>query len=280
MPEVFIDQMGRKVPLKGKPKRIISIVPSQTELLFDLGLCNDVVGITWFCIHPAHHFNATAKVGGTKKLDFERIAALKPDLIIGNKEENEKSQIEELEKHYPVWMSDIKNLDDALLMIKMLGEITEKGEEAHELCGKIIDGFAQLYSQTNTANTRAAYLIWRNPYMGVSNDTFINEMMKQCGLVNVLDGFTPKVKAKDIESLRYPMLSINELQQLNPEVVLLSTEPFPFKEKHITEISQALPNAQIHLADGEMFSWYGSRLQHSPAYFSSLMQNIGIPAFA
>lgn len=280
MPEMFIDQMGRKVTLNGTPKRIVSIVPSQTELLFDLGLCNDVVGITWFCIHPAHHFNATTKVGGTKKLDFERIAALKPDLIIGNKEENEKSQIEELEKHYPVWMSDIKNLDDALLMIKMLGEITEKGEEAHELCGRIIDGFAQLYNQTNTVKTRAAYLIWRNPYMGVSSDTFIDEMMKQCGLVNVLKNFSPKTKANDIESLRYPILSIDELKELNPEVVLLSTEPFPFKEKHIAEIGEALPNAQIHLADGEMFSWYGSRLQHSPTYFSTLMKNIGIPALA
>lgn len=279
MPILCTDQMGREVRIENRPQRIISIVPSQTELLFDLGLQKEIVGITWFCIHPAHYFNATPKVGGTKKLNFEQIAALKPDLIIGNKEENEKSQIEELEKHYPVWMSDIKNLEDALLMIKMLGEITDTGETAHELCGKIIDGFAQLYNPTiEEKPLRAAYLIWRNPYMGVADDTFINEMMKQCGMVNVLENFAPH--AADIESKRYPMVTLEDLKALDPDVVLLSSEPFPFKQQHAQEVNKVLPNAQVHLTDGEMFSWYGSRLQHSPAYFSSLMKKMGVAAMA
>lgn len=276
MPKDFTDQMGRKISLPATPKRIVSIVPSQTELLYDLGLSENIVGITWFCIHPAHHFNATEKVGGTKKLNFDKIRALQPDLIIGNKEENEKSQIEALEKEFPVWMSDINTLEDALVMIKMLGDVTETGEKAHDLCGDIIDGFAQL-SNSNIYPTRAAYIIWRNPYIGASSNTFINEMLQQCGMVNVLDGFIPK--NSDNESLRYPMFSIEELKELAPEVVLLSSEPFPFKEKHIREIKEVLPNAEVLLVDGEMFSWYGSRLTQSPAYFSKLLENFQVPVY-
>lgn len=277
MPANFTDQMGRTISLMHPPKRIISIVPSQTELLFDLGLTNEVAGITRFCIHPGHRFNATPKVGGTKKLKFDKIAELKPDLIIGNKEENEKAQIEELEKDFPVWMSDVQTLEDALLMIKMLGEITDTGEKAHELCGSIIDGFARL-SKANTAPVKTAYLIWRNPYMGASSNTFINEMMKQCNMKNVLEGFVPN--ADDSESLRYPMFNIDELKELDPELILLSSEPFPFKEKHVQEISKELPHAEIRIVDGEMFSWYGSRLVHSSNYFANLTQSFGTPAFA
>lgn len=277
MPKDFTDQMGRKITLPATPKRIVSIVPSQTELLYDLGLAGKIAGITWFCIHPAHHFNATEKVGGTKKLNFDKIAALKPDLIIGNKEENEKSQIEALEKEYPVWMSDINTLEDALLMIKMLGEITETGEKAHEICGSIIDGFSKL-NNSNIYPTRTAYLIWRKPFMAASSNTFIDEMMKQCGMVNVFKGFVPK--NDDSESLRYPMFTLEELKELSPEIVMLSSEPFPFKDKHIKEIKDILPNADVLLVDGEMFSWYGSRLVHSVSYFDKLLDKFRIPALA
>lgn len=267
----YTDQMGRKISLPKKPLRIISTVPSQTELLFHLGLEKEVVGITWFCIHPSDHFRAKTKVGGTKKLNFEQIASLKPDLIIANKEENDRTQLEELAKHYPVWISDIETLDDALLMIEMVGEITDTGEKAHELCGKIIDGFAQLppaeYSR------RAAYLIWRNPWMGAGNSTFIHNMLDLCGYDNVLHGFATATYNPETDSLRYPRVELDELKELAPEVVLLSSEPFPFKEKHIQEIKQVLPLAEIKLVDGEMFSWYGSRLLHSPDYFASLIQS-------
>lgn len=270
----YTDQMGRTVTLEKQPRRIISIVPSQTELLFQLGLDEEVVGITLFCIHPSHHYRTKDKIGGTKKLNFERIEALKPDLIIGNKEENEQSQVEELAKKYPVWMSDIKNLDGALEMIEMVGELTGREEKAHELCGRIIENFNRLETSRMAAEPiKTAYLIWRNPWMGVAADTFINEMLKQCGLQNVLEGFMPQNFTGD-ESLRYPMFSLEELAQLKPEVVLLSSEPFPFKPKHMAEIRQVLPDTEIRLVDGEMFSWYGSRLLHSPAYFSNLVQSL------
>lgn len=277
MSKDFTDQMGRKVSLPATPKRIVSIVPSQTELLYDLGFADKIAGITWFCIHPAHHFNAKEKVGGTKKLNFDKIAALKPDLIIGNKEENEKSQIEALEKEYPVWMSDINTLDDALQMIEMLGELTDTTKKANEICENISSKFSKL-NNSNIYPTRTAYIIWRNPYMAASSNTFIDEMMKQCGMVNVFEGFIPK--DADSESLRYPMFTVEELKELAPEIVMLSSEPFPFKEKHIREIKEILPNADVLLVDGEMFSWYGSRLEHSVSYFDKLLDNFRIPALA
>lgn len=277
MPKDFIDQMGRKITLPATPKRIVSIVPSQTELLYDLGLAEKIAGITWFCIHPAHYFNATEKVGGTKKLNFDKIAALKPDLIIGNKEENEKFQIEALEKEYPVWMSDINTLDDALQMIEMLGELTETEEKAKEICTDVSSKFSEL-NNSNIYPTRTAYVIWRKPYMAASSNTFIDEMMKQCGMVNVFEGFVPK--NADNESLRYPMFTVDELKKLAPEIVMLSSEPFPFKNKHIQEIKEVLPNAAVLLVDGEMFSWYGSRLVHSVSYFDNLLDNFRIPALA
>ncbi len=267
----YTDQMGRTVSLTKRPLRIISTVPSQTELLFHLGLENEVVGITWFCIHPSDYFRAKPKIGGTKKLNFEQIASLNPDLIIANKEENDRAQLEELAKHYPVWISDIETLDDALLMIGMLGEITDTGEKAHELCGRIIDGFAQL--PVADYNRRAAYLIWRNPWMGAGNNTFIHNMLDLCGYTNVLHRFETASYDAETDSLRYPRVELEELKELAPEVVLLSSEPFPFKEKHIEEIRQVLPFAEIKLVDGEMFSWYGSRLLHSPEYFASLMKH-------
>src|ERR1700741_1030662 len=119
----FTDQMNREIELKGSPKRIISLVPSQTELLWHLGLREELVGITKFCVHPEEMFHTKPRVGGTKKFDLKKIAELKPDLIIGNKEENEQVQIEELMKQYPVWMSDITNLDQALDMISRVGAL-------------------------------------------------------------------------------------------------------------------------------------------------------------
>jgi len=257
----YTDQMGRAVLLYRKPVRIISLVPSQTELLYDLGLGECVVGITKFCIHPKEWFQSKMRIGGTKKLDLQKIKALQPDLIIGNKEENEENQVKELMRLYPVWMSDIKNLDDALHMIASIGEITDKKENALELSNKIRQGFKQ-FSAKPLNQIRTAYMIWYNPIMCAGNDTFINEMLALCGFQNAL------------KSKRYPALSTEELKRLNPELILLSSEPFPFKEKHIAEFQRACPDALIKLVDGELFSWYGSRLLHSPEYFLNLRNSI------
>ncbi|RPD42735.1 helical backbone metal receptor [Chitinophaga barathri] len=256
---LYTDQTGRVVDIPSPPQRIVSLVPSQTELLYDLGA--DVVGITKFCIHPEEWFRTKTRVGGTKQVKPEVIAALRPDLIIANKEENEKDQVEALAKDYPVWVSDIHTLDDALDMITSLGDILSKRHAAQHLTQNIRDRF-DLVQPLQTA-IPTAYFIWRDPWMVAGGDTFIHEMLRACGLRNVF---------ADIP--RYPSVTLPQLAASACKLVLLSSEPYPFKEKHIEEIRAYLPDADILLVDGEMFSWYGSRLLHTPAYFNDLLKTL------
>lgn len=249
------DQMGRKVDVPNRPKRIISLVPSQTELLYDLGLEQEVVGITKFCIHPQHWHQEKERVGGTKDFHLDKIQALEPDLIIGNKEENEKELIESLAENYPVWMSDISDLDDALDMIELIGQLTQREKEAEGIVVEILSGFDALKTRQKGS---AIYLIWKNPFMSVGTDTFIDDMLGKAGFDNL------------IKEARYPELSLDTIKKATPDHLLLSSEPFPFKEKHVEELSAELPNTKISIVDGEMFSWYGSRLVKSASYFSTL----------
>lgn len=256
---IISDMMGRDVAFNYPPKRIVSVVPSQTELLADLGLNDEVVGITKFCIHPESWFRSKERIGGTKKLDIEKIKALQPDLIIANKEENEQEQIEELAKHFPVWISDIHNLPQALQMIQVVGQLTGTDGKANELVDEIVNGFTQLH--TATTAKRVAYFIWYSPWMSVGHDTFISNVIHTIGWKNVL-----------ADKSRYPEITLEELKAYNPELVLLSSEPFPFKEKHIAEVKAVLPDAEVKLVDGEMFSWYGSRLKEAVGYLQQLIK--------
>ncbi|MEO6148915.1 MAG: helical backbone metal receptor [Mucilaginibacter sp.] len=257
---LFYDQLKRPVNVPSPPKRIISVVPSQTELLFYLGLDAEIIGITKFCIHPEHQFNTKTKIGGTKQLNINLIKSLQPDLIIANKEENEQSQIEELAKHFPVWISDINDLPGALDMIMKIAQVVTLEQEAEELITAIKEQFEVLH--INLSPLKAAYLIWRKPYMAAGKDTFIDSMLQNCGLTNVLT------------AQRYPELTADELAAANPGIVLLSSEPYPFTNKHIDELQAILPAAKIIVVDGEIFSWYGSRLLQAPAYFGQLMERL------
>ncbi len=239
--------------------RIVSTVPSQTELLFDLGLDDEIVGITWFCIHPKEKIKNKTKIGGTKNLKLDKIRALKPDLIIANKEENERSQIEALAKEFPVYISDIFNLQDAYEMMNRAGELTGRKPEAQQLIESVKKSFAGL--QKAEKQIRTLYLIWKDPYMSIGKNTFIHHILNDvCGLKNVCE-----------DELRYPELTLEKIKALNPELVLLSSEPYPFKDKHINELSQLLPRANILLVDGEMFSWYGSRLKLTAEYLKTFL---------
>ena len=264
--KIITDQMERQIEVPFPSKRIISLVPSQTELLYGLGLSEEVVGQTLFCIHPKEMHDSKPRIGGTKKLQMDKIAALKPDLIIGNKEENEQSQIEELMKLYPVWMSDIKNLDDSLDMIERIGDLVGKNSQALLISQKIRNGFNELMSINKrlSANNSVLYLIWRKPWMAAGCDTFINDMLQKCGFENAI----PSPMA------RYPEIIDVEIINMKPNYIFLSSEPYPFKDEHIAELQAISPSSKILLVDGEMFSWYGSRLLKSASYFKELFNSL------
>jgi ABC-type Fe3+-hydroxamate transport system substrate-binding protein len=257
---IFYDQLNRAVHLSHFPKRIISLVPSQTELLFYLGLDTEIIGITKFCTHPQEKAKSKTKIGGTKQLDIKLIKELHPDLIIANKEENEQSQVEELGSVCPIWVSDVENLAGAISMIASIGEMTGHKTQARALCDEISLRFNQL--PPVVTKPRVAYVIWRKPYMVAGNGTFIDDMLQKCGVVNAFSRG------------RYPEVDADMLTKIQPDVVLLSSEPYPFKNKHVAEFKTILPQARIILVDGEMFSWYGSRLLQAPGYFLSLIKSL------
>jgi ABC-type Fe3+-hydroxamate transport system substrate-binding protein len=256
---LFTDHLNYSIELTETPKRIVSLVPSQSELLWDLGLQEQLVGITKFCIHPKSMFESVSRVGGTKTLSLEKIRSLKPDLIIGNKEENERTQIEALQKEFKVWMSDIYTLEDALKTITAIGELTGTLDKAKT----ISEGIAHSFQQLPYCEKSVLYLIWK-PYMAAGKGTFIGDLLMKIGLKNVIHE----------EESRYPQLTMEEIVALKPELVFLSSEPFPFKQMHAHELQLALPDSKIILVDGELFSWYGSRLLKSVAYFHELLNEL------
>lgn len=254
------DQTGKLIFTPSSPLRIVSLVPSITELLFDLGLHDEVAGITKFCVHPKEWFQTKTRIGGTKTVSAEKIRALQPLLILANKEENVKEQVEELAKEFQVYVSDITTIQEAYEMIKQVGELTGTKEKAIEIVETVKAG---LHKPTEGKILKALYLIWQKPYMSVGGDTFINDMMNIAGFVNVLK-----------DQKRYPQLTVDEIKSLNPDVILLSSEPFPFKQKHAAELMQLTGIEHIKLVDGEIFSWYGSRMLKAPAYFAKLRESL------
>lgn len=258
----YVDQLNRTIFLAHPPQRIVSLVPSQTELLYDLGLGDRIVGQTIFCIHPKKAFKKATKIGGTKKLQIEKIIALQPDLIIANKEENDQAQIEMLSGLFPVWISDVVTLDDAFNMMLSIGKLTERESAAQLMVQEIQNAFSKIPPQ-NTLPKKVLYVIWYNPIMAVGQNTFINSVLKSAGFLNVIS--TP--------NSRYPEITASEIKELQPDVILLSSEPFPFKESHIAYFQSLCPNATVRLCDGELMSWYGSRMLKAPPYLESLMND-------
>ena len=254
------------------PHRIVSVVPSQTELLFDLGLDDEVVGITKFCIHPADKVRNKTIVGGTKTLHLDQIHALCPDLILANKEENTREQIKELQRHYPVHITDMVTLPDALTMIRTVGRLVDKEPQAEKMVQQIAATLSPSFLSSRSSPSfslwqatplSVAYLIWRKPYMVAAGDTFIDAMLEAAGFRNAFAGQT-----------RYPEASPDDLRATEPELIFLSSEPYPFAEKHIAELQAVCPSARVLVVDGEVFSWYGSRLLRAADYFRNLHNEI------
>lgn len=251
------DQMGRRVSIPQVPQRIVSLVPSQSELLADLGLNDQLVGVTKFCIHPVNLRKEKDIIGGTKQVKIDAVLALKPDLVIGNKEENSKEDIESLEQHAPVWMSDIVTIQDSLEMILHIGDVTQTQERAQELTQIIRNELA--HCKNTAGGHKAAYFIWKDPWMVAGANTFIDEIMTLSGWVNVFK-----------ESERYPEVLMSQLKEKKPDVIFLSSEPYPFKKVHVAALQEHMPNCQVKLVDGEMFSWYGSRMRFAGRYLANL----------
>ncbi|MFS0688679.1 helical backbone metal receptor [Sporosarcina sp. 179-K 8C2 HS] len=253
MNKTVVDQVGRSVTFTFPPKRIVSLCPGITDTLFALNLEEEIVGRTRFCIHPKGKVKNVPAVAGTKDIKLEAIQNVQPDLIIVEKEENTKEIVEELEKHFPVYVAEVQSVDDAFRMIEDMGSLTDRGEAASQLNAAIHEQFESLPKATGK---RVGYVIWRKPYMVVGKDTYINSLLEKMGFIN------PFIEANG----RYPVVTPDEFQSAALDYVLLASEPFPFKEKHSAEFLEIMPTTKPILIDGEMF-WYGPRMMEAVSYF-------------
>jgi len=267
--KTYTDQIGNVITLAQTPLRIVSLVPSQTELLFDLGLEASIVGITKFCVHPYHLKSTKTIIGGTKKVNAEKIRLLKPDIIIANKEENTEEIVAQMQDIAPVWLSNIVTVQDSLDMIAEFGKIFSVRTMARQWIDKINYGLEDFNRfMADVPWQRSAYFIWKEPYMAAGNGTFINEMMKLNHFSNIYEG----------REGRYPEVIVQKMRiQGDPEVVLLSSEPFPFKDEDAFELGRHTHHAKTVFVDGEMFSWYGSRMVKAFAYFKQLQARVKEP---
>lgn len=253
----FKDQMNRTISLEKIPQRIVSLVPSITELLAYFDMNEEVVGITKFCIKPENWLKEKTIVGGTKQIHLNKIRALKPDLIIANKEENTKEIVVSLEDEFPVYVTDIHSLEDTYEAIKNLASILAKEEYAQTLINTTKKQFATFKSSDKfqeLIGKRFLYFCWHKPDMVAAKNTYIDHLFNQLGMINASLGS------------RYPECTYNE----KPHYVFLSSEPYPFQEKHIVYFQEKYPKAKIILVDGEIFSWYGSRIQFIVPYVERL----------
>jgi ABC-type Fe3+-hydroxamate transport system substrate-binding protein len=253
------DMLGNLIQLRKPAQRIVSLVPSQTELLFDLELNKEVVGITKFCIHPASWLHEKKIVGGTKNIHLDVIRTLQPDLIIANKEENVEEAILELQKEFPVWISDVNTIVEACYMIGEIGMLCDRTSKAQHFISEINKNFESLSNDSALSGKKAVYYIWKNPWLTAGHHTFIHSMLEACGLQN------------ESKEMRYPEVSPESLKKLAVDYIFLSSEPYPFKEEDKEYLSQFIDNDKIIFVDGTYFSWYGSRLIKAPSYIKKLI---------
>lgn len=261
MRRIFRDHLGREVAIAFPPRRIVSLCPSLTETLFALGLEDEIVGRTSYCVHPAEQVPAVPTVGGTKDVKIQTILDLRPDVVIAEKEENRPEVVETLAAAAAVYVTDVRSYGQAFQAIRDLGAVTDRAPTAEALTAEIAARFARL--PRGRAMT-VAYLVWRQPYLAVGRDTYIHSLLEICGLQNVYATLPD----------RYPTITLVDLQALSPELLLLSSEPFPFDPAHVAELAAQLPRSRVILVDGEMFSWYGSRMLLAAEYLARFLAKI------
>jgi len=271
--ESLIDATGQSFKTDLNPGQIVSLVPSLTETLFALGLTSErIAGRTRFCVRPdISDLRKIPAIGGTKNPSIDRIREIGPDLVLANKEENRKQDVEALRNFTKVYVTNPQNVDDALRMIEDLGFLL--GGVASGRAGLLLQGIRNDLSKVNAqVKTRKPlsylYFIWQKPFMVAGQGTFIEAMLKQIKCENA------------IQKPRYPEVSKEDIFELDPDWLFLSTEPYPFKEEHIDKIEEeleglrAVEEGRVCIVDGQACSWYGSRLSESFEYLSQLREFI------
>lgn len=252
------------------PRRIVSLVPSITEWLFAIGAGNSVVGVTEYCIHPAEGVRGRVRIGGTKNPRIDEIVALEPDLVIANREENRKRDVERLrERGLRVLVGYPRSVRGALDELEAIARITRCESAARRLTDAVREIRDRLSKRRLHARPRVAALVWKKPYITVNGDTFAHDMIVQSG------GANPFADRPD----RYPRIHESDLTAASPDVILLPTEPYAFGERDRAELlSLDCPAARrgcIHVVEGELLTWYGPRMARALETFSQLFENAG-----
>lgn len=236
--------------------RIVCLVPSITELLYDLGLDDQIYGLTKFCVHPPRAVNLKKIVGGTKNVSIPIVKSLLPTVVIASREENIKKQVADIAKFSKVILTDVTDIASTYKMIIQLGVEFDKLKLAKSIIEEIKTSLEKVKDKYDFS---ACYLIWKKPYMTVGADTYIHAMMSHVGIKNVF-----------ADQTRYPI--IDKILEINADYIFLSSEPYPFKDKDLEELHKSNPNSKIMLVDGEIFSWYGTRMLKVEEYFEEIVE--------
>lgn len=263
----FLDALGTSLAFEKPPQRIVSLIPSITELLFALGLDERIVGVTKFCTHPPEGVAKKEKIGGEKNPDLQKILALKPDLVIANVEENRREDVEALRvAGVAVFVTYPRTIEEGIELIRKLGALTWTEEAAEGMARPIEEIYQEALALTKGKQPVKVFCpIWRRPYMSINRDTYVHDMIRVCGGENI---FADRPE-------RYPQVTLEEVEELQPEVILLPDEPYPFKARHVEEVRTldvpAVKEGRIHLIDGKILSWYGPRIGASLRFLMRLL---------
>ena len=256
--------------MPARPSRIVSLIPSVTELLFALGLDDRIAGVTIFCTEPRDRVARTPKVGREKDPDLARIRALAPDLVVANMEENRRDVVEALRAEgVPVWVTFPRTVAEGIELVRVLGALTDSQAAAASLADPIEAAHARIHARVEARpRVRVFCPIWRRPYMTINRDTYVHDMLWTCGGDNVFAA----------SPTRYPTVTLEDVRDAAPDVILLPDEPYRFRAAHLADFSPlsdvpAVRTGRIHLVDGKLLSWYGPRIAEALERLPSLLSS-------
>ena len=251
------DDLGRKIDFERPPETVVSLVPSLTKTLSDLGLGEKLAAVTRFCKYPQELVQTLPKIGGPQKVDTQKILGINPGVVLSVKEENNREQVLQLAEKIPVVVFNIRNIDDALRMITTLGRLFSVETKAHTITSRIKKGLANTVFPTKRLTV--LYLIWKKPWMAAGKDTFIGSMLQAAGFENLANG-------------RYP--EVNETMMRRASVIMLATEPYPFKEAERKQLAERFPRQKVLIVEGEIFTWFGSYMLNAASYLTKLIEKL------